>query len=142
MEVIMRSKLVTFVLLSVVLGFPITANVRADNPTPPVAGRVPLGVTVAEAELIATGWRVSKLLHSDVRNDKGEKIGKIDDILVSSDGTLSTAIIDVGGLLGIGTHRVAIPVRQLSLSDKGNKITLQGASKDALKALPEFQYAN
>lgn len=137
----MRSKLAAFVLLSSVLGFPIAANVRAENPTPPVAGRVPLGVTVAETELVATGWRVSKLMHADVRNDKGEKIGKVDDILVSSDGTLSTAIIDVGGLLGMGAHKVAIPVRQLSLSDK-SKITLQGGTKDALKALPEFQYAN
>jgi hypothetical protein len=31
-----------------------------------------LGVTVAEAQLVATGWRASKMFHADVYNDKNE----------------------------------------------------------------------
>ena len=46
----------------------------------PVAGRIVLGITIAETELVATGYRASKLLHNDVYNDKNEKIGKVDDI--------------------------------------------------------------
>jgi sporulation protein YlmC with PRC-barrel domain len=108
----------------------------------PVAGKAMLGMTVAEAELIANGWRVSKLLHADVRNDKGEKIGKIDDIVVAPDGTLSLAVIDVGGFLGIGAHRVAIPVHEMQVAQNGARITLPGANKDALKALPDFKYTS
>lgn len=119
-----------------------TSQATAAAPPEPVAGKVVLGVTVAEAALVATGWRVSKLVKSEVRNDKAEKIGKIDDVLVSSDGTLSTAIIDVGGFLGIGGHKVAIPVHQLVLSPTSTKVTLPGASKEALKAVPEFRYAS
>jgi hypothetical protein len=116
---------------------------QPQRPAPPVAGKATLGVTVAETELIATGWRTSKLLGSDVMNGSNEKVGKVDDMLVTADGTLTVAILDVGGFLGIGARRVAIPVRQLTLSSSGKpKIVLQGATKEALKSLPEFKYTN
>lgn len=105
----------------------------------PVAGQAVLGVTVAEQRLIATGYRTSKLLKQEVYNDKGEKIGTIDDLVVAPDGTLSIAVINVGGFLGMGDHRVAVPVRQFQ--HIAPKAVLPNASKDQLKALPKFQYA-
>jgi hypothetical protein len=39
----------------------------------------------------------------------------------------------------VGKHDVAIPVSQFRVEN--NKITLPGATKDALKALPKFEYA-
>jgi hypothetical protein len=106
----------------------------------PVAGRQPLGVTVVEADLVATGWRASKLMRSEVYNDKNQKIGKIDDMVVAPDGTLSLAVIDVGGFLGVASHKVAIPVRQFKQMHP--KVVLPGASKDELKKLPEFVYTS
>ena len=106
----------------------------------PVAGRLPLGVTVVEADLVATGWRASKLMRSEVFNDKNQKIGKIDDMVVAPDGTLSLAVIDVGGFLGIASHKVAIPVRQFKQMHP--KVVLPGASKEELKKLPEFVYTS
>jgi len=135
------AKLSALVLSSALGGWLVSGPVTAAPPEP-IAGKVVLGVTVAEADLIATGWRVSKLLKADVHNDKGDKVGKIDEVLVSSDGKLSTAILDVGGFLGIGAHKVAIPVQQLVLSTNPTKIILPGATKDALKNMPEFHYAN
>ena len=106
----------------------------------PVAGRVPLGVTVVEADMVATGFRASKLMHSEVYNDKNQKIGKIDDMVVAPDGKLSLAVIDVGGFLGIASHKVAIPVRQFKQMHP--KLVLPGASKEELKKLPEFVYTS
>ena len=96
------------------------------------------GVTVAEERLIAAGFRASKLLKQDVFNDKGEKIGRIDDLVIAPDGTLSIAVINVGGFLGLGDHRVAVPVRQFA--HIAPKAVLPNASKDQLKALPKFEY--
>ena len=106
----------------------------------PVAGRIPLGVTVIETEAIAKGYRVSKLIGTQVKNDKGERIGKIEEMILSPDGKVTTAIVEVGGFLDLGDHRVAIPVEQFTSLEPGGAV-LPGASKAALKKLPEFQYA-
>ena len=105
----------------------------------PVAGAVTLGVAVERMEIVANGWRASKLIHSNVYNDSSQKIGKVGDLIIAPDGSLSVAIIDVGGFLGMGTHHVAIPVEQFSQISP--KIILPGATKDALKQLPAFKYS-
>jgi sporulation protein YlmC with PRC-barrel domain len=105
----------------------------------PVAGSITLGVSVEETRAIAVGYRASKLIGATVYNDKNEKIGKVGDLIIKPDGTLSLAIIDVGGFLGIGKHKVAIPVSQFS--QVAPKIVLPGATKQALKELPEFEFS-
>jgi sporulation protein YlmC with PRC-barrel domain len=115
-----------------------SASAAASAPAVPVAARAVIGVTIAETQLLATGYRASKLLHQDVYNDKGEKIGKVDDLVLSPDGTLSTAVVNVGGFLGLGKHLVAIPVRQFA--HIAPRAVLPNASKEELKALPKFEY--
>jgi sporulation protein YlmC with PRC-barrel domain len=105
----------------------------------PIAGKATLGVTVTEEQVVARGWRASKMIHTDVYNEKNEKIGRVDDLIVAPDGSLSAAIIDVGGFLGVAAHRVAIPIQQFK--QIAPKAILVGANKDALKKLPEFEYA-
>ena len=68
-----------------------------------------------------------------------DSFGEIDDLIVSTDGKLTVAIVEVGGFLGVGKHRVAIPVRQFTQIDP--KAILPGATKEALKKLPSFVYA-
>jgi sporulation protein YlmC with PRC-barrel domain len=105
-------------------------------PSTPVAGMIPLGVTKIESDLVTPGYRASKLIKQEVYNDQNQKIGKIEDLVIAPDGTLSVAVIDVGGFAGIGKHRVAIPVKQFTQMHP--KIVLPSATKEALKALPEF----
>ena len=52
---------------------------------------------------------------------------------------MSYAIINAGGFTGLTKHDVAIPVSQLKLVDK--RLVLAGATKEALKASPPFEYA-
>ena len=112
---------------------------QAPTKAPHVAGGVVLGVTVEETDALAFGYRISKLLHQEIWNDKGERIGRTEDFIVKSDGTVTFAIIDVGGFLGVGAHRVAIPVSQITAVKP--HLVVSGATKDALKSLPKFQYA-
>ena len=105
-----------------------------------VAGTTPLGVTVTELQEVAKGWSVKHtILGQHVYNDKNERIGTVDDLIVAPDKAVSYAIVNAGGFLGLAKHYVAIPVSQFKLVDK--KLVLPGATKDALKASPEFQYA-
>jgi sporulation protein YlmC with PRC-barrel domain len=105
-----------------------------------VAGSTTLGVSVEELKAVAIGWSAKKkILGKAVYNDKNEKIGTVDDLIITPDKSVSYAIIGAGGFLGMGKHDVAIPVGQFK-EDKG-KIVLAGATKDALKAMPKFEYA-
>jgi len=89
---------------------------------------------------VVKGWSVKRtVLGQAVYNDKDEKVGSVDDIIITPDKAVSFAIVGTGGFLGLATHDVAIPVSQLKLVDK--KLVLPGATKEALKAIPEFQYA-
>jgi hypothetical protein len=102
---------------------------------------VPQTVAIAHVNVqqLPAGYRASKIIGSNVVNDGNESIGKIDDLLVSSDGRPPFAILSVGGFLGIDSHYVVVPYQNLSLVNE--KIVLPGATKDTLKMLPEFKYA-
>jgi sporulation protein YlmC with PRC-barrel domain len=111
-----------------------------DRAAAQVAGAATVGVTVEEMKAVVLGWSAKrKLLGASVYNEKGEKIGSIDDVIVSPKRTVSHAIIGVGGFLGIGKHDVAIPMDQIKMTN--GRFVITGASKDVLKALPEFEYA-
>ena len=83
-------------------------------------------------------WRAAigpqKVIGSDVLNDANERIGKIEDLLVTRDGKDPYAVLSIGGFLGMGTHLVV--VRYDTLTFANNKIVLPGGSKDGLRMLP------
>src|SRR6478672_12996154 len=86
-----------------------------------------------DVQKLAAGYRASKVIGSNVLNDANETIGKIDDILVSSDGKQPYAVLSIGGFLGMGSRFVVVPYDTLKFTD--NKITLPGGTKDGLKML-------
>ena len=102
-------------------------------------------VTV-DVQVVANGYRVSKLTGQAVVNDKNERIGKIDDFVIGHDeGHSLFTVLEVGGFLGIGSRLVAVPYDSLTIDQKGNKIekiALPGASKDQLLKLAEFRYGS
>jgi sporulation protein YlmC with PRC-barrel domain len=107
-----------------------------------VVGSTQLGVAVTELREVTKGWSAKRqVLGKTVFNDSGDGLGKVDDIIVAPDKAVSYAIIGAGGFLGVGRHDVAIPVSQIKQQSDG-KFILAGATKDALKAMPPFEYAN
>jgi sporulation protein YlmC with PRC-barrel domain len=113
--------------------------VTAGNAGAPVAGKVVLGTTVEVTEAIAVGHRASKLMGAAVYNEQEEKVGTIDDFIITPDRSVSYAILSVGGFLGLGGRLVAIPVEQIR--EEKDRLILPGATKEALAKLPEFRYA-
>ena len=89
---------------------------------------------------LAAGYRASKVIGGSVVNSDNETIGKIDDLLVSSDGKDPYAVLSIGGFLGMGSRLVAVPYDSLKFIDK--KFVLPGGTKEGLKMLPEFKYAS
>jgi sporulation protein YlmC with PRC-barrel domain len=99
------------------------------------------GVSVSTVELrdVAAGWSAKKqILGKGVYNDTGDKVGEINDLIVTPTKAVSYAIVGVGGFLGMGEHEIAVPVGKLK--QEQDKIVLHGATKEALKAAPKFEY--
>ncbi|WP_341315306.1 PRC-barrel domain-containing protein [Paraburkholderia sp. IMGN_8] len=87
---------------------------------------------------VSTGYRASKINGSPVYDRNKDKIGTIDDLIVSPTDRTSYVILSVGGFLGMGTHLVAVPFSSLQIVDK--QMRLPDATRESLKALPEFKY--
>ena len=111
----------------------------AANAVVQTAGSM-VSVSTTELREVARGWSAKKqILGEGVYNNIGEKIGDINDLIVTPAKAVSYAIVGVGGFLGVGEHEIAVPVGQLKQQE--GKIVLPGATKDTLKAVPKFEYA-
>ena len=70
-----------------------------------------------------------------------EDVGEISELLLTEDGKIDKAIIDVGGFLGIGEKSVAVGFDKLSIQKENNGANVRvyiDASEDSLKQLPEY----
>jgi hypothetical protein len=97
-------------------------------------------LTKVDVVKVATGYRASKVIGASVVNEANDTVGKVDDIIIGQDGKSPFVVLSVGGFLGMGNKLIVLPYEQLRTTE--NKIVLPGATKDALKALPEFKYAS
>jgi sporulation protein YlmC with PRC-barrel domain len=98
-------------------------------------------LVAVDVAVVGHGYRASKLIGQNVINDKNEKVGSLDDVIIGHDKSLF-AVVQVGGFLGIGSHLVAVPYDSLNVDESGRKVVLPGASKEELKNLAEFKYVN
>ena len=128
----MRSTLLAMAAVAA-LALPFSAPAHAQG--------APQTVQLAKVDVTktATGYRASKIIGGTVVNDANETVGKVDDIIVGTD-KMPYLVLSVGGFLGVGNKLVVLPYE--SLSTTGNKLVMLGATKEALKALPEFKYAS
>jgi sporulation protein YlmC with PRC-barrel domain len=133
----MKRKVMAVIICLAVVGM--MGNALAQQKAP-VAGSISLAVPATELVTVAKGWSAkNQIMGKDVYNDKNEKVGVVNDLIIAQDKAVSYAIIGAGGFLGMGKHDVAIRVDNFKLVE--GKITLPGATKDAVKAMPAFEYA-
>ena len=92
----------------------------------PAAAQVAGGTTTVDARIIEStqitmGWSVKKtLMNKNIYNDTGQKVGNVDDLIISPDKKVTYIIVGAGGFVGLGRHDVAIPVAQIQ--DQSGKI--------------------
>ena len=125
--------------------------------------------TISESSLHGD-WRASKVAGLNVYNDKNESIGTVNDLLMDKSGNIKAVVLGVGGFLGMGEHLVAVPFDKIKFVDQpvpstttssnksssttGSSSTSASsknpwypdhavfdATKDELKAMPEFRYS-
>ncbi len=88
------------------------------------------------------GNLASNLIGENVYNgpgDDAEKIGDVNDLVVTDSGQVESVIVGVGGFLGLGEKNVAIGFKDLSWVDhSGDRWLVVSATKESLQALPSF----
>jgi sporulation protein YlmC with PRC-barrel domain len=83
--------------------------------------------------------RASKVVGATVYNDQNQSIGSVDEVLMNdSNHTAGTAVLSVGGFLGMGSKLVSVPFDQLKIGN--DKVVMPGASKASLEGMPEYRY--
>jgi sporulation protein YlmC with PRC-barrel domain len=76
-----------------------------------------------------------------VFNNADENVGSISDLAFSKDGGVSTAIIGVGGFLGIGQKNVGVNFNSIQIIDDPDSADVRlviDATREQLEEAPEY----
>jgi sporulation protein YlmC with PRC-barrel domain len=111
----MRKTLMVSGLLASVMLVPAYAQSNPPaTPQRPAAAPATTSTAVQAHDL----WRASKLKGLNVYNDKNEKLGDINEILLDKTGKVSGVVIGVGGFLGMGEHDILVEMSKLKFVDE------------------------
>jgi hypothetical protein len=82
----------------------------------------------------------SRIIGLKVQNGFGNKLGDINYLVLDSTGKVSTAVIGVGGFLGVGEKNVGVPYSELKFTNdkNGKQIAIIDATKDSLSSAPSY----
>ena len=111
---------------------------RTTQPAAPGAGQR------GAATATSSQQRVADLVGAEVIGSGGDKVGEVDDIVISTAGADSIrAVLQVGGIAGIGEKRISLPLSQVNVERSADddeptlRIAMDGES---LQRLPEYEY--
>jgi hypothetical protein len=83
--------------------------------------------------------KASDVLGMTVKNNQGEKLGKVENMLVDlSSGRIVVVVVSSGGFLGMGDELSAVPPRSLCFNAERDGLQLD-VSKEALRNAPHFK---
>jgi len=119
---------------------PAAAAPRAAAPTaaaPAAASHTLPAATQASRHMRDDQIRASKLIGASVYDSADQKIGTVDELVLNPDGKVADVVIGVGGFLGAGEKRVAVPMAELKRG-KNDHFVL-AATKDSLKQMTTFE---
>jgi sporulation protein YlmC with PRC-barrel domain len=110
----------------------------ADTRTAP-----PAGAGAPARGGASTQQSVADLVGAEVIGSGGDKVGEVDDIVISTAGADSIrAVLQVGGIAGVGEKRISLPLSQITVEREGNDEPQLRVAMDqeALERMPEFKY--
>jgi chemotaxis protein histidine kinase CheA len=89
--------------------------------------------TAQQAQLATMGRQI---VGKDVYGADNRNMGEVEDVVMGANGQVESVLVDVGGFLGIGARRVAIPISQIQLGE-GDRLTTTLTEAQA-KELPAY----
>jgi sporulation protein YlmC with PRC-barrel domain len=92
----------------------------------------------------ATLFAASEIKGTKVTNFQNQEIGDIDEVLIEPDmGEVRFAVLGVGGFLGLGSTKVAVPWHAFRIvNERGRMKYLLDATKERLEKAPRVEGKN
>jgi hypothetical protein len=130
----MRGLLLVFIAALGLAGSPVLAQqVQPAETTTPTASPKPVP-ELAEGQVGARD-----LLGVGVSNGY-DTIGEVSDLIVTEDGQVEAIVVDIGGFLGLGEKRVALPWNSIIVVEPdGERVVLISATREEFEGMPAFK---
>ncbi|MDD5204503.1 MAG: PRC-barrel domain-containing protein [Desulfobacterales bacterium] len=84
----------------------------------------------------------SDLIDKKVKNDQGQELGSVKDLIITRNGQVAYLIVAKGGVLGMGGDNIPIPFRNADLSQQQDSIILSNIDKQQLENAPTISENN
>jgi len=125
----------------------VNADATATDQTDIAAGAT---TSVGTDTMMRDGWTPvetaeltsEQLTGANVYGPNDESIGEISDIVLTADGKVEGAVVDVGGFLGLGEKPVQLDLSQVQIlrETDGDELRVYvSMTKEQVEALPEFE---
>ena len=104
------------------------------------AGRAPIqrdGYAAVERDALTS----ETLTGAEVYDSQDKRIGDVSELVLTPEGQVTEAVLDVGGFLGIGSKRVALPIADIDIlrpQDGGKVRVYVPHTKEQLEAMGDF----
>ena len=85
----------------------------------------------------AMGRQLDHLIGQRVKDPQGKEVGEVENVLVQPDGRVAGLVVEWGGLAGLGANQVAVPWRDVQISQDGKQVTIN-ATRDQLQQKPKY----
>jgi sporulation protein YlmC with PRC-barrel domain len=86
---------------------------------------------------------IADIIGASVIGSDGEHVGEVDDVILSTAGVgMIRAVLQVGGVVGVGEKRIALPLEELNVERAGRDepAVRVDMTLDTLQRQPEFSY--
>jgi sporulation protein YlmC with PRC-barrel domain len=96
---------------------------------------------VPDTPTLATAF-IGRSVYSS-EDPESASIGDVNDLIIADDGSITNAVVGVGGFLGIGEKNVAVPFDELQVVERDGEIRLiYAATREQLEAAPAVDLAS
>ena len=99
-------------------------------------------VSEGHSEVDPSTVEASAVDGAPVMSRDGEQIANVSDVLLTEDGSIDSVIVNVGGVLGIGSKPVEIPFDEVTLQsrDENDEMSIViPMSQQDLEDMPEYE---
>ncbi|MBU8539504.1 PRC-barrel domain-containing protein [Falsiroseomonas tokyonensis] len=119
-------------------GMPGTPETGANARTAPASSGGGASAAAARSSNGVDLARVSELVGTDVVGTDGRDAGEVENLLIDSGGQVRAAVVEWGGVFGLGARRAVVPIDRLMLGAPGERVRME-LTRQELEGLPRYE---